>query len=64
MGIVEIVAGAVLVTLLLAAGVVTVTGKCKALRVMSVAGVLLLALMAVHRGDATLLTGLGDLVRP
>jgi hypothetical protein len=63
-GVVEVVAGAVLVALLLAAGVREVVGKPGTLRLISIAGVLLLALLAVHRGDATLLTSVTGLVLP
>jgi hypothetical protein len=63
-GVVEVVAAAVLVVLLLTAGIATVVGKANALRLLTRAGVLLLALIAVHRGAATLLTGVSHLVMP
>jgi hypothetical protein len=62
--VVEVVAAAVLVAVLLAAGVATVMGRMNALRLLTLAGVLLLAVMAVHRGDAALLTGVSELIKP
>jgi hypothetical protein len=63
-GVIEVVAAAVLVVLLLTAGIATVVGKTGALRLLTIAGMLLLAVMAIHRGDATLLTGVSHLVIP
>jgi hypothetical protein len=63
-GVVEVVAAGVLVALLLVAGIATVSGKANSLRLLTIAGVLLLALLAVHRGDAALLTGVSGLVKP
>ena len=64
MGIVEVTAAAVLVAIMIAGGVAAVAGKPDAIRVLSVAGVLLLAVMSIHRGDPALLTGVTGILKP
>ncbi|MET9260534.1 hypothetical protein [Amycolatopsis sp. NPDC004079] len=60
---VEIVAAAILVSMVLAASVATLWQQ-NAQKLVAIAGVLLLAVMAVHRGDAALLDAVGRLLTP
>jgi hypothetical protein len=62
--VVEVVAAAVLVAIVLMAAVAAVVGKANALRLLSLSGVLLLAVLAVHRGDAALLSGIAGILKP